>query len=165
MKERLEAAVADAHAFVERWPADLIEAIEPDDLATLLGELADLHASYREGRYWTMLVTWTDSENPAVQDVQAWVDDRLPRFDEAIRHFELAWASVPEERARELAGHDALAHDRHYLLSVRRFRPHQLSSGEERALAVREASAASAWKSLRDRTLGALVTRFDDGTG
>ena len=73
MKERLEAAVADAHAFVERWPADLIEAIEPDDLATLLGELADLHASYREGRYWTMLVTWTDSENPAVQDVQAWV--------------------------------------------------------------------------------------------
>jgi len=165
MKERLESAVADAAAFVERWPAEGIAAIAPDDLAILLDELADLRAAHAEAGQLTMLLNWTDSENPAVQDVQAWVDDRLPRFDEAVRHFELAWTTVPDERARELAEDGAVARDRHYLLSVRRFRPYQLSAAEERALSVREASAGSAWKSLRDRTLGALVTRFDDGTG
>src|SRR5581483_9855171 len=128
-------------------------------------ELADLRASAKEGKYWTMLLTWTDSGNPAVQDIQAWVDERLPRFDEALRHFELAWAAVPDERARELADADAVARDRHYLLSVRRFRPYHLSAAEERALAARDAAATSAWQSLRDRTLGALAAPFDDGTG
>ena len=165
MKERLEGAVADAAAFVERWPADAIETIEPERLAALLGELAELRAAHDEGEYWAMLLTWTDSGNPAVQDVQAWVDNRLPRFDEAIRHFELAWTASPDDRASELADSEDVARDRHYLRSVRRFKPFQLSPAEERALSTREASAASAWKSLRDRTLGALVAPFDDGTG
>ena len=163
MKARLDAAVADAEAFVERWPADAVAGLEPEELAGLLGELADIRAARVEAEYWAMLLTWTDSGNPAVQDVQAWVDDRIPRFDEAIRHFELAWTAVPDERAQELAG--AVGRDRHYLLSVRRFKPYQLSPAEERALSTRDAAAASAWKSLRDRTLGALVAQFDDGTG
>jgi oligoendopeptidase F len=165
MKERLDAAVADAATFVERRSADAIASASAGELATALGELADLRAARREGEYWTMLLTWTDSENPAVHDVQAWVNDRLPQLDEAIRHFELAWTALPDERADGLANDDAVARDRHYLLSVRRFGPYQLSAAEERALSTREASAASAWKSLRDRTLGPLVAPFDDGTG
>jgi hypothetical protein len=37
-----------------------------------------------------------------VADVQAWVDDRLPRFDAAIRQFELGWVGVAETRAAQL---------------------------------------------------------------
>jgi oligoendopeptidase F len=165
MKERLEGAVADAAAFVERWPADAVAAIEPARLATLLGELADLRAARKEGEDWTMMLTWTDSENPAILDVQAWVNDRLPLIDEAVRHFELAWLTVPDGHAELLASDDAVAGDRHYLVSLRRFAPYRLSPAEERVLSARDASAASAWKTLRDRTLGALVTTFDDGTG
>jgi len=165
MKERLDGAVHDAGAFVERWPAAAIEAIEQSQLERLLAELGEIRAAYSEGQQWAMLLTWTDSENPAVLDVQAWVGDRLPRLQDAIRHFELAWMALPDEQARELAADEALARDRHYLLSVRRFRPFVLSPGEERALSVREASASTAWTSLRDRTLGALSTVFDDGTG
>jgi oligoendopeptidase F len=165
MKERLDAAVADAAAFVERWPADAIGALEPARLATLLAELADLRSAHSEGEQWAMMLTWTDTENPAVLDVQAWVNDRAPRFEDAIRHFELAWMELPDERANELAADDAVAGDRHYLLSIRRFRPFSLSPAEERVLSARDASAQNAWKSLRDRTLGPLVTRFDDGAG
>ena len=39
MKARLEAAVADAAAFVQRRPADSIETIDAAGLAVLLGEL------------------------------------------------------------------------------------------------------------------------------
>jgi oligoendopeptidase F len=165
MKDRLEAAVADATAFAERWPAESFAEIEPAQLATLLQELGELKASRKEAEDWTMMSIWTDSENPAVLDVQAWVNDRLPRLDDAIRHFELAWLAVPDERAEVLAGAEAVSRDRHYLLSLRRFAPFMLSAAEERVLSARDASAATAWKSLRDRTLGGLVTTFDDGTG
>ena len=111
------------------------------------------------------MLQWSDSENPAVADISAWVDERLPRLDEAIRHFELAWMAIPDDRAEALAGDERVAADRHYLRSVRRFTPFMLSPGEERALSAREAGAGTAWKSLRDRALGSLATRFDDGTG
>lgn len=165
MKERLEGAVADAAAFVESRPAESFQTIDPVELAEALAEVAALRAAREEGRVWTTLLAWTDGDDPAVQDVQAWVNDRLPRLDEAIRHFELAWMAVPDERAHELAADETVARDRHYLLASRRFGPYSLSPAEERALALRDAPAGSAWKTLRDRTLGGLVVVFDDGTG
>ena len=165
MKERLEAAVADAAAFVERWSAKSLETIEPTNLRALLRELADIRAARFEATYWAFMLTATDSENPAVLDIRAWVDNRSPRLDEAIRHFELAWMALSDDRARSLAEDEAVARDRHYLLSVRRFRPFMLSPAEERALSARDASASTAWQTLRDRTLGSLATRFDDGSG
>src|SRR5262249_14962697 len=48
MKERLEAAVADASAFEERWPAKSLETIEPTMLWALLRELADIRAVRQE---------------------------------------------------------------------------------------------------------------------
>jgi oligoendopeptidase F len=165
MKERLEAAVADAAAFMERWPAESLETIEPTSLRELLCELADIRAARFEANQWAFMLTRTDSENPAVLDIRAWVDNRSPRLDEAIRHFELAWMAIPDDRARSLAGDEAVARDHHYLLSVRRFRPFMLSPAEERALSARDASAATAWQTLRVRTLGSLSARFDDGSG
>ena len=165
MKERLEAAVADAAAFVERWSAKALETIEPTSLLALLRELAAIRAARFEARHWAFMLTNTDSENPAVLDIRAWVDNRSPRLDDAIRHFELAWMALPDHRARSLAEEAAVARDRHYLLGVRRFRPFMLSPAEERVLSARDAGAGTAWQTLRDRTLGSLSARFDDGSG
>lgn len=165
MKERTGEAVEDAAAFVERWPVETIGSAEPAALAELLGELALLRAARGEVAEWSLLLQWSDGENPATADISAWVDERLPRIDEALRHFELAWAAVPDERAGAIADDEHVAADRHYLQSIRRFAPFMLSPAEERVLAAREASANTAWRSLRDRTLGALAAEFDDGTG
>jgi oligoendopeptidase F len=165
MQERLEAAVADAAAIVERWPADALETIAPTGLQELLRELAEIRAAVYEGRDWGFMLSKTDSENPAVLDVRAWVGNWLPRLEEAIRHFELGWMALSDERARSLAEDEAVARDRHYLLGVRRFRRFTLSPAVERALSARDASASTAWQTLRDRTLGPLSSRFDDGTG
>lgn len=165
MKDRLERGVADAAAFVERWRAETIAAVEPAGLAELLRELAELRATRTEGEWWAFLLVQADSENPATFDVQAWVDSRLPHFDEAIRHFENGWLELADDRAETLALDESVGHDRHYLLSLRRFRPFLLSPAEERVLAAREASASTAWKSLYSHTLGALAARFDDGGG
>jgi oligoendopeptidase F len=165
MKERLGAAVADAAAFVERWSAKSLEMLEPTSLRALLRELADIRAARDEAKQWAFMLTQTDSENPAVLDIRAWVDNRLPHLKDAIRHFELAWMALPDDRVRLLAEDEAVARDPHFLLSVRRFRPFLLSAAEERALSARDASAGTAWQTLRDRTLGAVSADFDDGTG
>jgi oligoendopeptidase F len=165
MKERLESAVLDASSFIERWPIDAVRAIAPSQLADLLRELAGVRAAKGECKCWASMLASTDGDDPLVLDVQAWVDARLPFFDDAIRHFELAWAAIPDEVAQELVNDDALEADRHYLGSLRRFRPFLLSPPEERVLAAREASASTAWQSLHARTLSTLTARFDDGSG
>jgi oligoendopeptidase F len=165
MKERLEAALADAESFPVRWPVESIASIEPAALAELLRELADLRAARMEGERWVLMLASTDAENPAVRDLQAWVDARLPRFDEALTHFELAWVEIGHERAETLAASPEVLRERHYLLSLRRFQPFFLSQAEERVLAAREATAHTAWESLHSRTLAAPTARFDDGEG
>src|SRR6476620_1705760 len=113
MKERLEASVADAAAFVERWSAKSLETIEPAGLRALLHELAEIRAAGYEARQWAFALRMTDSENPAVLDIRAWVDNLSPRLDDAIRHFELEWLALPDDRARSLAEDEAVAGDRH----------------------------------------------------
>jgi oligoendopeptidase F len=165
MKERLEVAVAAAGSFSDRWPLESIAAIESVALAELLHELAELRAARMEAERWVFMLAMTDAENPTVRDLQAWVDGRLPRFDEALRHFELAWVEMPDDRAELLAASPEVIQERHYLRSLRRFRPFLLSPAEERVLAARDATASSAWKSFYLRTLGASTARFDDGEG
>ena len=58
MKERLESAVADAAAFVERWPVKSLETIEPTSLRALLRELADIRAARYEARHWAFMLDW-----------------------------------------------------------------------------------------------------------
>lgn len=165
MKTRLDAAVQRAHVFVERWAVASIATLDAPALAEVLEEVAAARAARAEGDRWAFLLARTDAQNPAVADVRAWVDLRLQELDEATRHFELSWLSISDERAAELADDDALAGDRHYLLSLRRLGRYTLSPGEERALAIRDASASTAWKALHGRTLAGLAARFDDGHG
>ena len=129
--ERLEAAMTDAAASWIGGRASSLKTIEPASLRGLLGELAEIRVVGYEARHWAFMLGMTDSENPAVLDIRAWVDSRSPRLDEAIRHFELAWLALPDDRARSLAEDEAVVRDRHYLLGVRRFRPFRLSPAEE----------------------------------
>jgi oligoendopeptidase F len=165
MKDRLETAVAAAKSFSDRWPVESITAIEPAALGALLRELAELRAVRMESKQWVFLLAETDAEDPAVRDLEAWVDGRLLQLDDALRHFELAWIDVPDERAEHLVEDAGVVGDRHYLLSLRRFRPFLLSRREERVLAARETTARSAWQALYLRTLGSLTANFDDGGG
>lgn len=164
MKDRLESAVAAAESFINRWPVESIATIEPVALGGLLRELAELRAARMEGKQWVVLLAETDAGDPRVPDLQAWVDGRLPRLDDAVRHFELAWVEIPDERAERLVD-AAVVRDRHYLQSLRRFRPFLLSRSAEQALAARESTARSAWQALHLRTLGGLTANFDDGGG
>jgi len=74
--------------------------------------------------------------------------------------FELEWAQMDEDRAAEILSHPGASGYRHYLESLRRFKPHLLSEAEERLLAEREPVGASAWSTLFDKVSGHI--RYGD---
>ena len=70
--------------------------------------------------------------------------------------FELEWSKMDDGRAQALVSDPALLPYKHYLVSMRRYKPHLLSEPEEKILAEKEPAGASAWTGLFDKVLSQL---------
>ena len=70
--------------------------------------------------------------------------------------FELEWTKLDDARAGHVASAPVLSKYSHYLVSLRRYKPHLLSEPEERVLADKAPAGASAWGVLFDKMLGQL---------
>ncbi|MEO2139730.1 MAG: M3 family oligoendopeptidase [Thermoleophilia bacterium] len=163
-RARLATALADCHAFGERYRGT-VAAMDGPGLAAALAELARIenelgrlhsYASLRES------VDVTDTEN---QDLNGLMDRSMVEAANALRFFELEWLELDEPLAEQLANAPEVAADRHHLLSTRRFRRHTLSEPEERMLAERSPAASSAWQTLFGRITSTLEADFDSGEG
>ncbi len=67
--------------------------------------------------------------------------------------FELEWANIPDDKAQKLLSDPVLSNYRHYLKSLRRYKPHLLSETEERLLAELSPVGRSSWINLFDKVL------------
>jgi len=74
--------------------------------------------------------------------------------------FELEWTQLGERDAQAILSSGSLDRYRHYLESLRRYKPHLLSETEERILAEKEPAGTSAWSTLFDKVVSQL--RFGD---
>jgi oligoendopeptidase F len=70
--------------------------------------------------------------------------------------FELEWTKLDDDRSGRLAVDPKLSKYSHYLMSLRRYKPHLLSEPEERVLADREPAGVTAWETLFDKLLSRL---------
>ncbi|MGQ9499636.1 MAG: M3 family oligoendopeptidase [Dissulfurimicrobium sp.] len=75
--------------------------------------------------------------------------------------FNLEWANVADEKAEMLLNSSVLNDYRHYLESIRRYRPHILSEDEERLLVDISPVGRSSWIKLFDKILASK--RFGKG--
>lgn len=67
--------------------------------------------------------------------------------------FELEWNHVDDKKALALLDQPELAPYRHYLKSLRRYRPHQLTEAEEKLLLEKEAVGRNSWTTLFNKVL------------
>jgi len=74
--------------------------------------------------------------------------------------FELEWNRLAAEKVDALLADDLLAKYRHYLKSLRRYAPHQLSRVEETLLIEKAPVGRSSWTNLFDKVMGHL--KFGD---
>ncbi len=70
--------------------------------------------------------------------------------------FELELNQLDNDIAEKLLQSETLAHYQHYLISLRRYAPHQLSRTEETILLEKAPVGRSSWNNLFDKVLGHL---------
>src|SRR3972149_4920281 len=70
-------------------------------------------------------------------------------------------ADLEDEAAEALLAADELEHWRHWLRSVRKFRPYLLTEPEEKIFTEKAVSGVSAWARLYEELLGALRVQLD----
>ena len=109
----------------------------------------------RAGHY-AMLRFATDTADPANGALLQRVQEQETAIQTTLLFFELEWAALSDERAEELLAGDGLDFARHHLRSARRYKDHLLSEPEEKILAEKALSGASAWTRLFEELTSAI---------
>ena len=127
-----------------------------------LGEIQDLVG--RAGTYAGLRFS-VDTADPAAGALMQEVQERGTEIETTLLFFELEWAALPDERVEHLLGDERLGFCAHYLRNARRYREHLLSEPEEKILAEKSVTGASAWSRLFDELTSAIEVRLPQGLG
>ncbi len=137
-----------------------IAALDPGGLVAALKRYENLQESCRKLISYAYLFFSTQTHDPAASSL--WQASQ--EFDSLITRdtlfFELEWTQIEDDKADAFLEHPELAPFRHYLESLRRYKPHMLSEKEEQILAEKEPVCTTSWSTLFDKVLGRI--RFGD---
>ena len=124
-----------------------------------LGEISDLAG--RAGSYAGLAFS-LDTADPERGALLQRGRELGAEIETLLLFFDLEWNELPDERADELLANDELAFCRHYLGTLRRYRPHQLSEPEERVLTETGVTGASAFRRLFTEQTSAIEVDLPD---
>ncbi len=125
-----------------------VASLDAEGLAELMHELAAIGDLVGRAGSYAGLRFAVDTQDPAVGALMARAEEKSTAIGNEILFVELEWAEVDDDTADALLADERLAFCRHYLASVRRYRPHLLSEAEERILADKSLTATGAWVRL-----------------
>jgi oligoendopeptidase F len=150
----IAATVKDCHARAEKFAARFRPLLENQEMLTaamVLQALAELEIIYealgRVGSY-AGLVYAADTAKPEYQDLEQRVEQRSTEIRNLVLFFELEWLKLDDVAANRIMADPALAAHRHYLASLRRYRPHTLTEPEEKILNERDNTGRNAFGRL-----------------
>ncbi|MGO9416024.1 MAG: oligoendopeptidase F, partial [Syntrophobacteraceae bacterium] len=133
-----------------------VAGLSPENLLEGVVRLEEINQRAQKLLAYAYLNFSTQTSNAAAS---ALFQSRKELYSEIRRDtlfFELEWSKLEDSRAEELASDPLLSKYHHYLISLRRYKPHLLSEPEERILAEKEPAGASAWGALFDKMLSQL---------
>jgi oligoendopeptidase F len=161
VEELLNEARERAVAFAERHRGQLGE-LGPDGLADAMHELGAIQdLAGRAGSYAMLHFTLDTTDPPRGALVQK-AREMGAAIETQLLFFELEWNALPEEQVDELLEPEALDFCRHYLRTLRRYRPHQLTEPEERVVTELDVTGASAFRRLFTEQVSALQVQLPD---
>jgi oligoendopeptidase F len=163
VKRRLLEALERAQAFAKRH-AGKLEELDGPGLQDAMRELAEIHDLVARAGYFAALRFSTDTAEPANGALLQQVQEQETAIQTTLLFFELEWAALSQERAEQLLSHDGLDFCAHHLRNVRRYREHLLSEPEEKILAEKSLTGASAWTRLFEELTSAIEVTLP-GTG
>ncbi|MGA8353809.1 MAG: M3 family oligoendopeptidase [Solirubrobacteraceae bacterium] len=159
---RLQAALSMAKRFAERHAGKLAE-LDGEGLRAAMQELAQMHDLIGRAGAYAALRFSTDTADPANGALLQRVQERETEIETTLLFFELEWAALDEQTVDRLLAADGLEFCAHHLRRVRRYRDHLLSEPEERILAEKSVTGASAWGRLFEELTSAIEVQLAAG--
>ena len=164
---RIDLTIKDCYARAERF-ADRFRALMQDretlTAESLLQALSELESIYetlgRVGSYAGLLYA-ADTAKPEYQDLTQRVEQRSTEVRNLLLFFELEWLKFDDTIASRLMADPTLEAYRHYLISLRRYRPHTLTELEERVINDRDNTGRNAFGRLFSEITSSLTFAFE----
>ena len=153
-------AEAAAAAFRERYYGRVAE-LEAAELADAIEERERIESIFTRAIYFAHLNYSTDMADAKRGALVARLTEKGAALDTQLLFFGLELADVPDEQADAVLADEGFGRWRHWLQSVRRFRPYLLTEPEEKIVTEKAVSGAAAWDRLFDELLGAIRVDLD----
>ncbi|HEX9813665.1 MAG TPA: M3 family oligoendopeptidase [Myxococcota bacterium] len=154
----LDRALAQGRSFAERQRG-VVAALSAADLAAAIDELETLNEPVVRAACYSQLLFAADTSDPRNGALMQRVQERVSEIRNTLLFFELEWVTVETATAEALLADPALARRRHFLESMRRYRPHVLSEPEERILEETANTGRRAFGRLFDEIMSSM--RFE----
>ncbi|HWH76646.1 MAG TPA: M3 family oligoendopeptidase [Candidatus Binatus sp.] len=154
---------AQAESFAQQFRAsiDQPESLTAESLSQALRQLETIYdALGRVGSYAGLLYA-ADTAKPEFQDLEQRVEQRSTEIRNLLLFFELAWLKVDDEAANKLLHDPQLKSFKHYLTSLRRYRPHTLSEPEEKIVNEKDNTGRNAFGRLFSEITSSLTFKLD----
>jgi oligoendopeptidase F len=151
----LEESQQLADAFAERYRGKVAE-LDAAAVAAAMHELEEISDRVGRAGSYAALDFSVDTQDAARGALMQQAQERGAAIQTALLFFDLEWNELDEARAEELLASGELAFCRHYLRTIRRYRPYQLSEPEERILTETAVTGSAAFKRLFTEQVSAL---------
>ncbi|HTZ88598.1 MAG TPA: M3 family oligoendopeptidase [Solirubrobacteraceae bacterium] len=161
VEPRLLEAQQRAEDFASRH-AGKVRELDADGLRAAMEELAEIHDLVGRAASYAALRFSTDTADPANGALLQLAQERGTAIETTLLFFELEWAALEDEQAEQLLAGDGLDFCRHHLRNVRRYREHLLSEPEEKILAEKSLTGASAWTRLFEELTSAIEVQLPE---
>jgi oligoendopeptidase F len=158
----LDAALSAAEDFAGRY-RERVADLSASELAAAVDELESMSAPVVRASSYAGLLFAADTATARHGALLQHVQERATAIRQHLIFFELEWVGLEAELAERLTADPALARRRHFLSSLRRYRPHVLSLPEERVLDEAANSGRRAFSRLFDEILSNLRFSLERG--
>ena len=127
-----------------------------EQINVLVGRLEGLEARLGKLLTFAFLNYTTQVDNAPAGAFYQKIHELVSQVEKDLVFFELEWNLLPSEHVEPVLSEEVLADYRHYLTSMRRYQPHQLSEAEEQLLIERKVVERKSWNTLFDKIFGNL---------
>jgi oligoendopeptidase F len=155
--EQTEKAAA---AFRERYYRRVAE-LSAAELRAAIEEREEIESTFTRAIYYAHLWFSTDMNDSQRGALVARLTEKGAAIDTQLLFFGLELAALDDEQADALLASEELERWRHWLRTVRKFRPYILTEPEEKIVTEKSVSGFAAWDRLYDELLGAIKVDLD----
>ncbi|MBW1635397.1 MAG: M3 family oligoendopeptidase [Deltaproteobacteria bacterium] len=138
-----------------------VASLDAERLLNLLLRLEKIDSTLTRLGTFSFLNFTTQLENAEAGGLDQKIHELAAGCGTETIFFQLEWNNIEEREAEKLLQNPLLSDYQHYLSSMRRYLPHQLTEKEEQLLLEKEVVGRNSWNTLFDKIFGTL--KFGSG--